>query len=140
MLRVLCLLTVFGVSFASNAAEEPSTRFEQHVHPNASRVTEISYGRVKCMGCPMYFRFQASPEFYSELVKRHRLRPLEKPSSQIKKIWKRIKDAQWPEAALTAKDSELHWVQFGMEMRSDPIFRLALKEGDVVYFVTSGFF
>jgi hypothetical protein len=115
--------------------------FSKHVHDRRDEIKDLKSGRVSCMHCPSYFRFEASKEVTAKLIAKHRLEQVnELPTSLKSLVTLSIKEEWWlaegdlPKMTIYLREYDPKPGQGG-ERR----LRLALVNGSTVYWVTNGY-
>jgi hypothetical protein len=137
LLRSLLIVVLLMLS----ACESQEETFSRLVHDRSEEIKDLKSGRVPCMHCPWYFRFEASKEVTAKLIAKHRLeRVNELPTSLNSLVTRSIKEQWWfaesdlPKMTIYLREYDPKPGQGG-ERR----LRLAMVNGSTVYWVTNGY-
>jgi hypothetical protein len=120
-------------------AEDVFTRF---VHERKQDIHNLKSGRVSCMHCPWYFRFETSDEVIAELLRKHELEKVDRFPQHIEMLLTlNIEDDWWLDAS-ELPNVPKYFVEYRPKanLPGEAHIRLAMLKGRTVYWMTNGYF
>jgi hypothetical protein len=117
--------------------------FERHVYSGVDfNTAKVSGGKVRCMHCPMYFRFSSSAEINREIIRSHDLveiQGLPEVVSDLNSII--VSEVSWWDLEPVTEIDKVYWANYTPKRPSDEReFRIMVTKDQVTYFLTSGYF
>lgn len=137
LLWVAGILLVLGLAIAGLQHVEANKLFERQVYADRAAAQDLKTGQASCMHCPMYYRFNTSPDVIQKIVVQRELEAVVAMPEFMEQTISLFKEDWWIDAATLAR-SKKYWVRYesvGGESR----MRLALIDKNTVYFASTGF-
>jgi hypothetical protein len=99
-------------------------------------------GKVSCLHCPMYFKFDAGLELVAKIIAEQGLRPVASPPQEAREIEELVKrEASWWQLADTKGQDKIYWIRYNVKRPElETAFRLLVVKGEHAFFITSGYF
>jgi hypothetical protein len=116
--------------------------FTKFVHERKQDIHHLQSGRVSCMHCPWYFRFETSDDVIAELLRKHELERVDRFPQHVEMlITLSIEDDWWLDARELPSVPK-YFVEYRPKpnMPGESRIRLAMLKGRTVYWMTDGNF
>lgn len=99
-------------------------------------------GKVSCLHCPIYFRFDAGPVLVAKIIAEQELHLVASPSQEARQIEELVKhEASWWQLADPKAQDKVYWIHYNAKQPGlEPAFRLLVVKSKQAYFITSGHF
>lgn len=137
---IFCMLCIifFVISGCSLAPDEAINKFvKEGIN---SEVTEVKYGKVSCMHCPLFFRFTAKQQIIEELVTYKKMHKIDFIPRQIRLFNGMIqRQVGWWDENTKFEQMDKFAVSYLVKGREPKtVFSFMFVNNDEVYYIFSG--
>lgn len=141
MRRLLVILFLLALSACGDF--DAQGMFMSHATSVADgELKNLRGGKVSCLHCPIYFKFDAGPVLVAKIIAEQKLHLVAIAPQEARQIEELVKnEASWWQLADPAVQDKVYWIRYNAKYPGlEPAFRLLVVRGTQAYFITSGYF
>ena len=141
MIRIIYICVIAIIVTA--CGNDSDIIFKKHAYNGEmANISNVNYGKVTCMHCPLFFKFEANSIAIEKIIKDHSLVMVREKLDTVERLNKLIShQSQWWTPKLKGSDVQILGAFYqGRDNIYEPAFRILIVNDETLYFVTSGHF